>query len=808
MNEKYIKKLELNKIIDILSSYCITEIGKNFLHDIEPSNNKLIVKHLLSETTQARSLISQSGNLPIADIHDFNIISKLLKSDIALSCGNLLNVGHILRISRNLKSYFSSVDDVSKYDSIENYFGNLYTNIDLENNIFKSILDENTVADEASPALASLRRKKRNLEASIKDNLSKLIHSSTYSKYIMDPIVTIRNDRYVIPVKVEYKDNIKGFVHDISYSGSTVFIEPISIFELNNQVHNLQLEENVEIERILKNLSDSIIPIVNNIEISLDSIGNLDLIFAKAKFSNKFKCIEPIINEEKFINFKEARHPLIDEKIVVPIDIEIGNKYTSLIITGPNTGGKTVTLKTVGLLCLMAYLGLHIPVKDGSSLYVFDNIFADIGDEQSIQESLSTFSSHMLNIIEIYKQATSKSLILVDELGSGTDPIQGANLAISILEYFNKLGALSLATTHYQEIKNYALVTDGFENASSEFDIENLKPTYKLLVGVPGKSNAFAITKRLGMPDSILTRAEELMNDEHISVEELIKNIYDDKVEIEKEKDKIKQNSNQIELLRKSFDTKNSQLSTKENDIIEKAKIKAREILLNAKKEANSIISSLNELYNKADAHALKQANSIRNRLNEDIKNTSSSSNTDNNLENPSKLENINIGMTVFIKTLNQNGTILTLPNKSNEVQIQIGSMKMNIKTDKLVAVKNNTQKSNTDKSFNNRSFNNRLKSKTAVTEINVIGETVEEAIFVIDKFLDDSVLANLESVRIVHGKGTGKLRQGIHKFLKTNAHVESFRLGTFGEGEAGVTVVKLKGTETETGTGKRDGSL
>ena len=363
MNEKYIKKLELNKIIDVLESYCVTEIGKQLLHNIEPSSNKLIVKHLLSETTQAKNLIAQNSNSPIADVQDFSQISKLLKCNMTLSCGNLLKVGHILKISRNLKSYFSSLDDTSKYDSIENYFDNLYTNIDLENNIFKSILDESTVADEASSALSNLRRKRRNLESSIKENLNKFIHSSTYSKFIMDPIVTIRNDRYVIPVKVEYKDNVKGFVHDISYSGSTVFIEPISIFELNNQAHNLQLEENVEIERILKNLSDSLIPIVNNIEISLNSIANLDLIFAKAKFSNKFKCVEPIINEEKFIDFKEARHPLIDEKIVVPIDVEIGNKYTSLIITGPNTGGKTVTLKTVGLLCLMAYLGLHIPQK-------------------------------------------------------------------------------------------------------------------------------------------------------------------------------------------------------------------------------------------------------------------------------------------------------------------------------------------------------------------------------------------------------------------------------------------------------------
>ena len=436
----------------------------------------------------------------------------------------------------------------------------------------------------------------------------------------------------------------------------------------------------------------------------------------------------------------------------------------------------------------MAYLGLHIPAKEGSSIFVFDNIFADIGDEQSIQESLSTFSSHMLNIIDIYNQATEKSLILVDELGSGTDPIQGANLAISILEYFHNLGTISLATTHYQEIKNYALVTDGFENASSEFNIENLKPTYKLLVGVTGKSNAFAITKRLGMPISILSRAEELMNDEHISVEELIKNIYDDKLEIENEKQKIKQNSNQIEILRKSLDSKNSELTNKENEIIEKAKIQAREILLNAKKNANSIIADLNNLYKNSSSEALKQANSIRNKLNKTISDISSSQPEENIDSTP--LENIQIGMKVLVIALNQEAIVLSNPNKSNEVQVQIGSMKMNVKTNNLSIIKSNKKE---NKQYSTKISGNNLKSKTATTEINVIGQNVEEAIFVIDKFLDDSALAHLQNVRIVHGKGTGKLRQGIHQYLKKHPHVESFRLGNFGEGEMGVTIVEIK---------------
>lgn len=790
MNYKYTAKLELNKIISILQNYCKTEIGKILLENLEPSNNKLVVKHLLSETTQACKLISEKGNPPISEITNYAKLLKLLESNATLSCSNLLSIGHILKVSKELKSYFSSIENSTNYDSLEPYFNNLYTNPDLENAIFRSILDENTIADEASSNLKSLRRKKRNLEALIKDNLNKYIHSSSYSKFIMEPIITMRNTRYVIPVKVEYKDSVKGFIHDISYSGSTVFIEPISVFELNNQIHNLELEENIEIEKILKNLSDSVFPITSNIKTTIDSIGNLDVIFTKAKFSIDLNCTQPIISDEKIIDLREARHPLIDSKLVVPVDITIGKKYTSLIITGPNTGGKTVCLKTTGLLCLMAYCGLHIPAKEGSVLFVFDYIFADIGDEQSIQESLSTFSSHMLNIIEIYNLATSKSLILVDELGSGTDPLQGANLAISILEYFHKLGALSLATTHYQEIKNYALITDGFENASSEFDIENLKPTYKLLVGVPGKSNAFAITEKLGMPATILSRAQDLMQNDHINVEELIKNIYDDKVEIEKEKEKIKQNSNQIELLRKSLEQKNNNLNNKENEIIEKAKIQAREILLNAKKNANSIIADLNELYTDSSNNSLKQANSIRNKLNEDIQNISNFNQSIE--ESSSSIINVEIGMTVLVKTLNQQGIVVSLPNKSNEVQVQIGSMKMNVKLQNLTYVENTTNKTK-DKTFTTKITNKNLKSKNATTEINVIGQTVEEAIFVIDKFLDDSALAHLQTVRIVHGKGTGKLRQGIHNYLKRNAHVKSYRLGVFGEGEMGVTVVELK---------------
>ena len=769
--DKYYEKLELNKIVDLATNYCITEIGKIKMAALKPSFNSLVVSHLLSETTQTIKLVSESGFMPISPIDDFEHISKTLASNLSLSCSALLSVGNILKVSRELKKYFTDRQDISAYSEIENYFNNLYTNSTLEDRIFKSIVDENTISDDASTELKSIRRKKRALEASIKDNLNKMIHSS-YSKYVMDAIVTIRNDRYVIPVKIEYKDNVKGFIHDTSYSGSTVFIEPMSIFDMNNKIHDLQIEENIEIERILKDLSDSVYPVRQNIEQTVDAIGDLDLLSAKAKFSLEYDCTEPIINHEKRIDLKQARHPLIDKKDVVPVSIEIGKNYTSLIITGPNTGGKTVCLKTTGLLCLMAYIGLHIPVADGSSIYVFDNVYADIGDEQSIQESLSTFSSHMLNIVDITEHATSNSLILVDELGSGTDPVEGANLAISILEHFYNLGTIT---------------TEGFENASSEFDIENLKPTYKLLVGIPGKSNAFAITKRLGMPDSILDRAKSLMSEDNISVEELIKNIYDDKLEIEKEKEKITQNSNQIEMLRKSLENENTSVSARENQIIEKAKIQAREILLDAKKEASSIISELNEI---ASSDSLKQANNARNRLNQDIQNTYNKEATSETADNDVVNIDVQIGMKVHVKTLNQDGVVLSNPSKSNEVQIQIGSMKTNVKVSNLEILKKENTKSSNQYS---KITSNRLKAKTASTEINVIGQTVDEAIFVVDKFLDDAALSHIQVVRIVHGKGTGKLREGIHRFLRKHPHVNSFRMGTFGEGEMGVTVVELK---------------
>lgn len=759
-------KLEYDKILQILSNYCKTDIGKDISLNLEPSNNKLVVKHLQAETTEAVNLVAKLGNSPIYFLPNINLWLKYLEGGNSLSAKALLEIGKTLKLSRELKNYFFDNKEIelNSFPILLDKFNLLYTNTQIENVIFKSIIDENTISDDASSTLSSLRRKRKRLEQDVKDKLNSIIHSSNYSKYIMESIVTIRNDRYVIPVKIEYKDNIKGFVHDISSSGSTVFIEPMTIFELNTKISNLKIEENLEIEKILKNISTSLFPIYENIKEDTLLIGELDFIFAKSIYSKNISGIEPHINENKLINLYKARHPLIDKSKVVPIDITLGKDYNSLIITGPNTGGKTITLKTVGLLTLMAESGLHIPANENSSIFVFDKIFASIGDEQSIQESLSTFSSHMLNIIEILNSFNTNSLVLLDELGSGTDPVEGSSLAISILEYLYKNGAITLSTTHYPEIKNYALVTDGFENASCEFDIENLRPTYKLLVGIPGKSNAFAISKRLGLQDDILNRANNLLTNDHINIEELLKSIYDNKLQIEKEKELIDKNLNQVQVLRKSLETDLSIHKQKEKEIVEKAKEEARQILLNAKSQANDIIKELNELPESIDS--LKEANNLRNELNSSLKNYAPKlSETASGNLNP---KDIKIGMKVLVKSLNTKATILSLPNKSNEVQLQIGNAKMMMNINKIEKVDSDTQDINKSNITLNKKIN--LKTKTISSEINVIGQNVDEAVFVIDKYLDDCSLAKISPIRIVHGKGTGKLRARYSCFFKNTS--------------------------------------
>lgn len=787
MNTNYLDKLEFNKVKEMLENFTSTYIGKNIILNLFPSNKKENVESNLQETEEAVNLVYRNSCPSFYEIADITTHIKSLESNISLSAKSLLELATIFRLSQELKDYFNKEFlNNEDYPILSDLFYCLYSNKTIVDKINSCIIDENTIDDNASKTLLSIRKQQKKLEQDIKNKLNQMIHSSTYSKYIQENIVTIRNDRFVIPVKEEYRSQIKGFIHDTSNAGATIFIEPLSVFEMNNELNQLKMDETIEIEKILKELSSLFIPYVEELKKDLELIGKLDFVFAKAKFSKSINGITPIINNQKEINLINARHPLIAQNKVVPISLNIGNNFSTLLITGPNTGGKTVSLKTVGLLCCMACSGLNIPADENSSIYVFDEIFTDIGDDQSISDSLSTFSSHMTNIVEITNKVNENSLVLVDELGSGTDPVEGANLAISILDYLKNSNCITIATTHYQELKQYALVTDGFENASVEFDINTLSPTYKLLVGIPGKSNAFAISQKLGLSNSIINKAKSLMSAEEINIEELLKNIYEDKSYIEKEKLEIENKLQQIESLKKSLERDNSLLKKQEQDLINNAKIKARDILLEAKDEATEIIKQLNESID------YKKANNLRNDLNSKIKNIQIS-HTEEIAKNKSSLsaKEITPNMEVYVSNFHQNGMVLSHITKSNEVQVQIGNIKTNVNIKYLEKIFNSS--SNKTQLTTNSNYTNISKTRNIKSEINVIGLNVEEANFVIDKFLDDCSLAKLQTARIVHGKGTGKLRNGIHQFLKKNPHIKSFRLGTYGEGEIGVTIVELK---------------
>ena len=769
-----LEKLEYDKILEKLSHFCKTYIGKRFAKELLPSQDIKEVQNNLNETNQGVVLIQRNSCPPIEEIADITVYLKILDSFGTLSVKALIELQNILQIAEDLKNYFSQdFLATSDFSALEPYFNNLYTNPSIVATLSKSIIDEDNIADSASSKLNDIRKKEKRIEQDIKSKLSGILHSSTYSKYMRENLVTIRSGRFVIPVKEEYRSYIKGFVHDISSSGSTVFIEPIAVFDLNNELSNLHIEEEQEIERILQNLSSLFYPYTKELENNVNIIGKLDFIFGKARFSIDLNCSTPEINTLKIINLINARHPLIDQNKVVPISIELGKDFRTLIITGPNTGGKTVTLKTIGLLSAMACSGLNIPADEHSSVYVFDNIFADIGDEQSISESLSTFSSHMSNIVNITNSATKNSLILVDELGSGTDPLEGANLAISILQYFSELGAITVATSHYQELKKYALVTPNFKNASVEFDIENLRPTYKLLLGIPGKSNAFAISRKLGLSEKIIERASSMIDQDSVNLEDLLKNIYDTKSEIEKEKELTKKALEEAEELKNSLLTKNDDIINNRKELISKAKQEAKQILLDAKETANSIIKNINS------TSSASNANKLRNELNEKISNL----NIEKHQVEPNKpisKDEIKPGLSVFVTNYNSDGIVLSNISKDNEVQVQIGAMKLKVNI-KFLQAKKSSDKNSKNYEYTKRSDN--LKSKSVSSEINLLGLTVDEAIPLVDKYLDDCFMAKLSPVRIVHGKGTGALRNGIQKYLKTNKYVDSFRPGTFGEG-------------------------
>ena len=782
MDEYYFEKIEFTQIRQILSNYCKTYIGKDKAIGLLPYLSLNEINKAISQTTEALKLIFRRGNVPIEEIADITIHLKKIKDASTLSITELLDVANILKISRQTYDYFFNNefdDNQDDFKLLNNLFNNLYKNLNIEKEIYRCIIDENTIDDHASPELLRIRRSKKNKESEIKNKLNTFLNS----KYVQDAIITIRDGRYVIPIKSEYKADVKGFVHDVSSSGSTFYIEPMAIFEINNEIISLETEEKIEIEKILQKLSGLLFGLENEIENTINLIGLLDFIFAKAKFSKDYDMNEPIISNDRVIQLNSAWHPLIDKDIAVKNDICVGNEFNTLIITGPNTGGKTVSIKTVGLLALMALSGMHITAGENSKIPFFDNVFLSIGNEQSISDSLSTFSAHIKNIVKILEKVSNKSLVLLDELGTGTDPVEGAALGISILERLQSIGCLTLATTHYPQIKEYAIVAKGFENASVEFDMDNMSPTYKLLIGIPGESNAFIISKKLGIDNSIIDRAKELIDDDQLKLEELINSLHRDKSIIEKERINIEEKSKKVTELEAKLSTSMDNAKVKEKQLIEKARADARQILIDAKEEVNDIIKRAEKAAN------LGQQNKLRNRLNDKIKTTQAEELVTASNKAIS-IEDVKIGKQVFVPSLSQSGNIISLPDKDNNVLVQLGVIKMTLNINQLEA--SNSEQKNIKKDVKYHKKHS-MKIKAISPEINVIGKNVDEACMEIDKYLDECALGGLISVSIIHGKGTGILRKGVQSFLKTHPHVKSYRDGLYGEGEQGVTIVELK---------------
>lgn len=813
INEKSLKNLEFYKIIEKLKNNCVTYLGKDLADKLVPSSDIESVKKIQQETSEACSLSLRKNTPPLSPISDMSNIFHKINLGSVLSIGELLKIGTTLKILREVKEYFkenhinniqhnamnaeSAIEKDSEtsyvhsdYGILHQYFENLYANKNLENEIFRCIKSEFDLDDRASSELYKIRKKIADAEIKIKDKLNSMIHSSSTAKFLQDAVITFRDGRFVIPVKQEYKNEINGLVHDMSSSGSTIFIEPTAVFNINNEIKELHIEEQKEIERILSLLTQMITPLTNELNTAIIALGQIDLAFAKAKLAFDMEAFEPKINSNGYIHLKSARHPLLNDS-VVPIDVWLGDEFNTLVITGPNTGGKTVTLKTVGLLTLMMQAGLHVPAAESSEMAVFENIYSDIGDEQSIEQSLSTFSAHMVNIVSITNQITNKDLVLLDELCSGTDPVEGSALARSILSYLHDFDCRTIATTHYSELKTFAMQQAGMENASCEFDFEKLSPTYHLLIGVPGRSNAFLISKKLGLSDHILSNANEYISEETVKFEDILTNIEQDKKTIQTQKELSDKMLNEAKRLKESAEKLNSEITSKKNEILNRAKIEARDVLLSAEEEANKIIKDLIEIKSKSSKEQYKQAEENRQKIKKSISEIQkdllvpSQSDTVHSIN----LKEIKKGLQVYIPSLEQEATIISLPDKNGNVTIQSGIMKLNLHYSNIEKIKEKKEV-NKVKSATTRSTN---KSSSITTEINLLGMTVDEAISVLEKFLDDAYLAGLHEVRIVHGKGTGLLRKGVQNYLRSNPYVETFRLGIYGEGDSGVTIAEIK---------------
>ena len=792
MDNKSLKVLEFNKVINLLEEKASSSLGLKYINELTPSSKYEEVKAMLQETSEAQGILIKRGHVNLGGIQDISDSAKRAEIGATLDPSSLLKVADTLRAARNLKRSLSSESEEEfNYPIIQSLAESLYVHRDVEDEINNAIASEIEISDNASPTLRSIRRGILQKNQSIRSKLNSIISSTTYQKYLQDAIISVRGDRFVVPVKAEYRSQVSGIIHDQSSSGATLFIEPMSIVEMNNELRKLKLDEQEEIERILASLSKMVGEIAKDLISNQVILGKLDFAFAKGKLSISMKAIEPALNKEKHINIKNGRHPLLDVDKVVPNNIYLGEDFDTLVITGPNTGGKTVTIKTVGLFALMTQSGLHIPADYGSSMCVYDNIFADIGDEQSIEQSLSTFSSHMTKIVDILNEVTSDSLVIFDELGAGTDPVEGAALAIAILEDVNMAGAKCIATTHYSELKNYALTKDRVENAAVEFDINTLSPTYKLLIGVPGKSNAFEISRKLGLRDYIIDRAKEFINTDNIELEDVLQNVEKNRIKAEEERAEAEQLKKEIEEIKAEYDRKLEKLTISKDKMMEKARSEAFAITRQAKEEADRILKELRSMeMEMASKEKNKKIEALRKEISDSMGNLQPSvkSMIVPKVSNK-EINNLKVGDEVKVITLNQEGSVVSVDAKKKEAVVQMGIMKMTLPFKALQIAKKDK------KSIVTKSTRKIISAKSGKvkSEVDLRGMNLEEAIIEVDKYLDDACVAGLETVTIIHGVGTGVLKKGIQEILKKNKHVKSQRPGQYGEGGMGVTIVEMK---------------
>ena len=786
MNEKSLRVLEFNKIKEIIKKYAITSGGKKKVEKLNPYNSVYEVNRALEETKEAYDILIRKGNPPFGGLYDVREALDRAGKGGTLSLGQLLQVGNMLRCTVNIKDYFNRKEEEESYPKLEDLSSILVPIKNLQADIEKAIVSEEEVSDKASNTLFNIRRNLKELNSSIRDKINSIVKSN--SKYLQDSIYTMRGDRYVIPVKSEYKGQVPGLVHDQSSTGATLFIEPMSLVNLNNDIRELKLKEIAEIERILVELSSKVKDNLEILQSNIKILIILDFIFAKAKYASKINGSKPNIRDDGSFDIIQGRHPLIDEGKVVPSDIYLSKDTNVIMITGPNTGGKTVTLKTIGLIHIMALSGLLIPAKDNSSVSYFEEIFADIGDEQSIEQSLSTFSSHMTNIVNIMNEANDKSLVLFDELGAGTDPTEGAALAIAIIENLKLRNSRVIGTTHYSELKGYALKTEGVENASVEFDVETLRPTYRLLIGIPGKSNAFEISRRLGLKDEIINEAKNNISKENLEFEDLIKELQEKSIIAKKEAREAEKLKIEAKNLKASYEDKLKRLELTRDKAFNEAREEAKEIVSKAKDEADEIIKAMREL------EKLGISGGGRRRLEEERKKLKDSLMDKENAlikekDNTGKpIEKVTLGMEAFLPSLNQRVVVISLPDNKGEVQVEAGIMKINVKVKDLRLPEG---VSKIEKKRQKREL--KLNTKKIESRIDLRGLDGEEACYRADLYLDEACMANLTEVTIVHGKGSGILRKEINNMLKKHPHVKKYRLGEYGEGGDGVTVVELK---------------